>query len=223
MTVKVDDEMSEPISLNVGTPQGSIIAPLLYLMYVNDMSDCIDIEKCEIYQFADDTAIISASKNVRLAEQNIQECYNSICKWAHDKELVINESKTQIMHIHSHRNKSTYKVSVQSHSHACLHQVIQKCPCPKLSEVQSCKYLGITIDNHLNFKPHIENVCKRLRSMNAVFKVIRPKLTYDAARLLYIALCDSVVSYGLSSYGLAYKTNLEKISVIQKKNQNCHR
>jgi hypothetical protein len=77
-------------------------------------------------------------------------------------------------------------------------------------------YIGLLIDCRLNWQPHIEYVCNKLRSFLGRLTILKYKLPYNTLRMLYLALADSVIRYGLSSYGRSYKTNLINIFNLQK-------
>ncbi|XP_039755208.1 Kv channel-interacting protein 4-like [Pararge aegeria] len=88
-----------------------------------------------VYQYADDTCIIVANRDVRAAERMMQANFDTLCKWAHDLGLVINIKKTKAMHIHSAHNKAEYKAHIVAHAHDCLHGRIQHCIYSELEEL----------------------------------------------------------------------------------------
>lgn len=206
---------SEKIPTKMGTAQGSILGPTEYIIYVNDM--CEIIPEDSVYQFADDTCLVTHHKNIIEAETAMQCLFDNLCKWAHDAGLVINASKTKIIHIHSPYMKVRQTPKIIAHDHQCLHRgnTTSMCACPALEAVDQHTYLGLTIDKHFNWAPHIESVCNKLRSVSTKLAILKYKLPFSTLRMLYLALADSVISYGLTSYGRAYKTYLDKIYRLQ--------
>ncbi|CAB3230894.1 unnamed protein product [Arctia plantaginis] len=98
-SVKVNKEYSKTVSVTEGTAQGSVLGPLLFLSYVNDMGNCIVNSTC--YQFADDTCLVIGNKNPQAACDLLQSDLNVLTKWCHDSGLVLNASKTKLMIIKS--------------------------------------------------------------------------------------------------------------------------
>lgn len=204
-----------------GTAQGSVIGPTEYLFYCNDM--CNIFREASVYQFADDTCLLVADKNLDTVQNIMQINFDLLCKWAHDVGLIINYDKTKYIHIHSSHNKSVIQPTIQAHSHLCLHHrssTIREtsryyCNCNNLESVSQHTYLGLIIDDKFNWKPHVEYVCKKLRAVLSKLSLLKYKLPYNIMRMLYNALADSIIGYGLSSYGRTYKTYIENIYKLQ--------
>lgn len=212
-TVSIAGDLSDLKKSNYGTAQGSIIGPTEYLIYVNDM--CNIFRTASVYQFADDTCLITANKDIKVAESQMQTEFDALCKWAHDAGLSLNYKKTKIMYIHSPYVKTTYTPRIVAHDHVCMHTGPTYCNCEKLEVVDQHTYLGLKIDTKFNWGPHVEHVCNKLRAILSNLSILKHKMPYSVLRLLYIALADSVINYGISSYGRTYKTYLQKIYDIQ--------
>lgn len=129
MTVKVSNTYSERVEINRGVPQGSILGPLLYLIYVNDIGKCFD--KCKYFLYADDTVIISVHADIHSANRNLQDEFYKFQLWAHDKQLQINLKKTKIMHIRSPHKKFTFIPNILFHNLECIHRGVrvEACGC----------------------------------------------------------------------------------------------
>ena len=85
--VNVDSSFSEPADLNCGVPQGSILGPLLFLIYINDLPQAV--EDCAIRLYADDTCISFTHKNVNVIEDKLNKDFNLLCDWFLDNKLSI--------------------------------------------------------------------------------------------------------------------------------------
>lgn len=105
-TVKVNDTLSHFINVTVSTAQGSVLGPIHFLSYVNEMSSCIKKSTC--YQFADDTCLVAADRNPEVAIKELQDDFDILIQWCHDVGIVINTNKTKLLII---------KSSHQRHSH----------------------------------------------------------------------------------------------------------
>lgn len=148
----------------------------------------------------------------------MQRNFDNLCKWAHDAGLVINASNTKTIHIHSPHVKVSHTPTITAHDHQCLHRGPPApgcCACPTLQFVDQHTYLGLIIDKHFKWGPHIEVVSDKLRSINAKLSILKYKLPFFTLRLLYLALADSIISYGLCSYGRTYRTYLNRIYKLQ--------
>ena len=92
--VNLENSFSEVSSISCGVPQGSILGPLLFLIYVNDMPMAV---KCDLFLYADDTCLVFQSKNVKDIEKQLNEDFANICDWFVDIKLGIHfgEDKTK--------------------------------------------------------------------------------------------------------------------------------
>ncbi|CAK1602106.1 unnamed protein product [Parnassius mnemosyne] len=174
--VKICDEVSDAIDVTEGTAQGSVLGPLHYLAYVNDMEHVVN--HCSVYQYADDMCILATSKDLKEAAQRLQQDFTQISKWAHDAGLVLNANKTKIIHVHSNYIKHNTDFKVVAHSHRCLHKSISSraCKCEAIEQVTHHTYLGLIVDNRFSWRFHIDSVCDKLRAILAKFYILKPKV-----------------------------------------------
>jgi hypothetical protein len=221
--VKIGNKFSVKKYSMSGVPQGSILGPILYLIYVNNMARYVN--NCKIYQYADDTVLVATDRNVEVAEKMLQTDFTHMLKWTHDKDLVINVEKTKLMHICSpfdeHKDR---KIEITVHSHACLHEQStsrfqrENCDCVDLIEnVNRFTYLGLTIDKHFTWKPHINTLCKKMRSCAFQLYNLKYILPFSLLRSVYIALTESIITYGILAWGNATKTHIQQITLLQTK------
>ena len=80
------NNFSQPASVSCGVPQGSILGPLLFLIYVNDMSQAV---KCDLFLYADDTCLVCQHKDINKIENQLNEDFCNICDWFVDNKLCI--------------------------------------------------------------------------------------------------------------------------------------
>lgn len=215
IVVNIDEAYSKPKVLKYGVPQGSILGPLIYLLYVNSMPSIIKNSK--VYMYADDTVLAVSGKNIELAEKKIQEDFLQLTKWCHDNGLTINGKKSKAMHIHS-PYFSCREPNIKAHSYDCLHleaYLDGKCSCTLLENVINFKYLGITMDHNLKWDMHIREITKRLRVCAVKFYYLRQFLPFHTMKLLYSSMCESLIRYGLRSWGNASHTTIVQIQTAQ--------
>jgi hypothetical protein len=155
--VKFDGTLSDFLSILLGIAQGSILGPLLFLIFINDLAFLLDSDKCKM--FADDTTTCHTGINIEslLAAFSLSLC--KIQNWCSNNRLDINWAKTKIMFIHNKRNVVLPKEFVFENS--------------PIEIVSEFKLLGITIDNKMNFSPHVRllrcAVNKKLYSIQKLF------------------------------------------------------
>ena len=128
---------SKSLPIKYGVPQGSILGPLAFLIFINDLPKIIKSTKFKLY--ADDTVIYSADQDPMLSVGNIQEDLNNISQWCQENKMTINIKKTKLMHFGSRatlRRINTQPVSLQGQD---------------IENVHHYKYLGIYLDPTLNF------------------------------------------------------------------------
>lgn len=213
-SVKVGDSLSKKTKVSEGTAQGSVLGPLHYITYVNDVVSLI--KHCEIYQFADDTCLTAASNDINTALKHLQSDFTLLTKWSHDAGLVLNAKKTTCMYISSSQNRITANPKLIVHNHNCLHaKDSQNCCCPAVEVVSKQRYLGLIFDDRLKWTDHINHICDKLRAILAKIKIVKQKIPYLTLLQLYKALGETTIHYGLSSYGRTCKSHLDPIYALQ--------
>ena len=215
LIVKVKGSFSKILKFSSGVPQGSILGPTLYLIYVNEMVNVLSESK--IFMYADDTAMLTAHMNLDEAEAIMQKEFNKIVRFTHDKGLVINAKKTKVIHI---RTCKQYSRNIKIIFHNCLCLAlgdILNCNCNNVLEnVHHIKYLGIQIDCHMRWDVHIEELRKRLRSCSYKMYQLKPYLSLGTLKTVYTALAESLILYGVQVWGHAAETHISKITKLQK-------
>lgn len=216
--MKIGRSYSDPHDVGeISVPQGSKLAPLLYLFYVNDMPNSI-VGNAKIFQFADDTAIAVAEDTIEQSEKLLQQNYDMICKWSHDNHLTINAEKTKMMCINGKKTEFTTKI--KHHEHSCLHKninetYISNCDCEEfLKKTDECVYLGLTIDHKFNFKPHIQKTRKKLKTISYHLYNLQYYTTKTTLKTIYHNLIESNILYGLQIWGNSSPANLVPIKQI---------
>lgn len=217
MIVKLNDQASKEKFLKYGVPQGSVLGPVLYSIYVNMLFQCA--KKCRMYMYADDTALLSVHHNIDVAASNLQDEYNKILQWSHDNGLRINSSKTKILCITTSK-RNIESVRIKSHQDICLHVGTYSdndCNCPVLEEVKTFKYLGMIIDNRFLWDVHVDSMCRKLRSCLAQFYRLKLVMKYDNLKMVYYALVFSIIHYGILCYGNTSAVYLNQVDAVHKK------
>ena len=160
-----------------GIPQGSILGPLLFNIFVNDIF--MTIEQLDICNFADDNTLYSCGERLKEIKENLVSGTKSILNWFRLNSLKTNPGKFQFMILGD-----------KSH-----HKHILKINSIKVQASDDILLLGITIDKKLTFKQHIENLCRKAQYKLYALRRIRKFLTIEKAKILGNAFIDSLTTH----------------------------
>jgi hypothetical protein len=184
--VRFNGHVSDSVRVDIGVPQGSVLAPLLFLLYVNDIQ-CV-LGHCRVKLFADDTLIYCIGKELPEVMRKVSEDLDNFYKWLNFKRLKANADKTKFM-ILKNRNKLADTQGVQLSLGDRL-----------IERVFEFKYLGVVIDHNMTFKSNGLYVCgkigKKVSFLGRVAKKV-PKfcreIIYNSIVAPYFNYCSSVL------------------------------
>lgn len=202
--VKLDGVLSKRCNIPFGVPQGSVLGPTLFLIYINELCN-INLLNAKIITFADDTVVIFNGSSWDEVKKLAEAGFSEIIKWLNSNLLTLNYTKTKYITF-STRNNTQPQNELNIKAHSC--QDPSNCNCLVLSAVHSIKYLGIIVDRNLRWKEQIDTLGKRVRKLMCIFKKIRHVNDPSTVKLTYVALCQSVITYGIVSWGGADTTKL---------------
>lgn len=201
--VTIGDITSSERTLRTGVPQGSVLGPLFFILYVNDLP--LAINSAEILMYADDAALIVTGESMQEIEIKTNDELANISNWFMSNKLTVNVKKTKYMIIHS-RHKSINLDSIQIKINNLA-----------LESTTSFKYLGVVIDNYLHWQANINSVCSRVSSGCHALLQIRDYFDEEILRILYFSLVHCHLSYCIDSWGWTYTTYLEPLRKLQKR------
>ena len=183
-----------------GIPQGSILGPLLYLIYADDLKNIV--KKCGYAFYADDTVLYSIDNNFAKAKRNMVRNLTAINEWCKVNGIYTN-------------TKTKYMIFGSKHTLAKVEDFNMRVGGPEIERVLSYTYLGITLDPSMTLKIHVNKVINRVT--NRVKQLTSTFLTNKAALLVYKNMILPVMEHGYIFLSAATKANKNKLQTLQNK------
>ena len=208
--VKVGLKYSEFKIVDTGVPQGSVLGPILFLMYINDL--CNFKFNGHLTAFADDVALSYSDYDQISIAKDVQKDLYFIRKWFDYNGLELSE-KTKFMFFDP---SNCYAINLKLY-YLVVDCLKQNCNCLITEQVSSIKYLGVTFDKYLKWYYHINDLVRVLRYYVSKLYFIRHKCPSYFQVMLYNALVGTKLNYGLICWGGAHKTTLNPAVLLQKK------
>ena len=199
VTVKGTD--SELLNVSFGVPQGSILGPLLFIIYTNDLPNALTFSKCIL--FADDTTLFYSTKNLHTLYNNIALDLNDLSEWFKANKLSLNVGKTNY-------------ITMQNTNEISINHTL-KIGDETLKQVNTAKFLGIIIDDKLSWNAHIDYCKNKLSSGLYAINSAKHILSSKHLKSLYYTLIHPHLTYGLLLWGSTYKTLFKKLQTLQNK------
>lgn len=200
--VCIDDNISSFLSTTTGVPQGSVLGPLLFNVFVNDIVQ-IDSE-AKFIMYADDCTLLISGQ----CEDNLVMKCNGILErlhfWSQSNRININPAKTKVV------------IFRAKHKPVKLNHII-KYSNSRIEIVNEVKILGVTFSACLTWDTHINNICKKLSSATGALARTRSLLPSKVKMKLYYALFESHLNYCSLVWATTTRTNIKKIQILQKK------
>ena len=185
MVVLKSGESSGLTDCTCGVPQGSVLGPLLFLIYTRDVANVVKgTVNCQM--FADDIMVDYSSSSVRLINHQLSEGVSHLADYLRDRGLILNEDETQIVGIH--RTK-------------CQDLTLDiRCNGKQLKQCKSAKYLGVIFDDNLQWNSQVNNIVRKVCHKLHTLWIIRKFITTQLALQLYQSLIVPDLCYASNAY-----------------------
>lgn len=203
-SVHANSFTSDIQSLKYGVPQGSVLGPLLFSVYINDLPLFIE-SICEL--FADDTSIHSSSKNLTTLSGELQRSIDKLTEWSELNHMSLNPTKTKCMLITTRQKRQLLPSTLPP---LCVNNQL-------VEEVESHKVLGVTIDNNLSWSHHINALCKT--TSKKVFQLTKIKhfLNLYTRKLFFQAHIQSSMDYASTLWDSSSANTLKPLVSLHKR------
>ncbi len=190
------------LPINCGVPQGSILGPLLFLLYINDMPNLSP--SLNFILFADDTTITVSHKHLSNLQLLCNNGLEKLNNWLISNKLTINVSKTKYM-LFTPKNKL-----IPFHPILFINNI-------ELEQVNHIKFLGVFFDNKLSWEYHVTYLANKVAKNISILYKLRNNVPPSTMITMYYSFIYSLLSYGILLWGNSYKANTHKLLILQKR------
>ena len=189
-----------PQKVTCGVPQGSILGPLLFILYINDFQRSSSV--LSFIFFADDSSVFFSHKCPQILLNTVNEEFRKVMKWINANKLSLNLQKTNYILFSNSVNILPGEVAFNNNP---------------IERVTSTKFLGIYIDEKLNWKTHVDKLSKVVSRNTGVIYKLRSCIPQEVLFILYSTLILSYINYGMLAWGKSFKTQIHRLFVVQKR------
>jgi len=192
--VVINGTRSKRVRMKQGLPQGSVLSPLLFILFINDITKDIPAD-VESPLFADDASLYATHEKLEVAEERLQVAVSAVERWSTDNKLDLNIKKSCTFFFSTNTHEANWRPNIQLFN--------QRMPFGDGPKEKNPKFLGVTLDRTLSFQDHVADVCRRAES--------RCKMTFCLAsrswgwkkrnlRRIYITMQRSILDYAAAGW-----------------------
>jgi hypothetical protein len=200
---QIKNSFSTERLIKCGVPQGSILGPLFFLLYINDLPQCLNKTKPRL--FADDTNLTASGDSITDLETAVNSDLENLRKWLIANKLSLNVAKTEFMLIGS-------KAMIKKNSDSRLNVFIEN---KQIKQVSECKTLGVIVDRHLSWKSNSENICKKITAGISAIRRVKPFVDKDTLISIYNAIVRPYFDYCCEVWDVFGESQSKRLQKLQ--------
>ena len=200
-STNVDGHVSGKSEVVYGTAQGSVLGPLIYIIYVNDVLK-IASNDTRIIMYADDMLIINQNAEMSGMRLELQRSLNTIIRWCNYNKLTINKDKTKYMLVSNKRSEEECSITIGDRT---------------LCKVSQYEYLGVTIDSELKMNSQVDSMYKKANTKLGILSKIRRYITEETAVKVYKIMIRPYLEYIDFVIESSTKEKIDRIDNLQRK------
>ncbi len=201
-SVEINTNISLMQPITCGVPQGSILGPLLFIIYINDITKVSTQMKSIL--FADDTNLLLNDSDLTRLILKANAELQKITNWLKINKLSLNIKKTHYIIFHFRQRRITDSLKI----------VIDNC---EVERVKFTKFLGVILHENLTWTNHVSNLANKIHKGIGILKALQPKLPISSLHMLYNTLVYPYLQYCNIAWASQYNTLVERIFILQKK------
>lgn len=173
------------MNLKMGVPQGGVLSPVLFLLYINDLPSKLNHSSV---MYADDISLIVTRKKNEASQDSMVAEVDRLLRWFSCNKLYLNLDKTKLLQFHTSQNHSVRPVNVNIGGSSLI-------------DCETARFLGITLDSKLNFQSYVDGLVAVLNSKCYQVRVLRDILDMSQLRTYYFAQVHCRLAYGVTIWG----------------------
>ena len=197
---------SDLLNVLTGVPQGSVLGPILFLLYINDLGKYVDCNGSTVTLYADDASFLISGESQMLLKSRCNSALERAAEWFASNSLYLNGNKTTMVQFHSYQKRINQPLQVGTGQWV-------------VSPSHSVRFLGLYVDENLNFRDHCTHLMSKLSSAHYQLRSLRNVFTSSQMMPIYFANVESRLRYGIAFWGLSVLA--ERVFVSQKKIVRC--
>ncbi len=176
----------------------SILGPILFLLFINDLPNCIT--KCQCNLFADDSVIYTQNSSIQAAQYELQNDIDNVFNWFQKNKLHVNPTKSQCMISSTRHNVNNPSITIDG---------------TELDITNKVKYLGMYITNKLSWDVHISQICQKLGRGIQILQRLKCIISADHLIVVYTTLIQPHIDYCITVWGYAPKCQINRVQRLQ--------
>lgn len=201
--IESDKGLTDFTTVSSGVPQGSILGPTLFLIFINDLP--LYFKKCSSDLYADDTTVHTHSNNIDTIETDLQNELGNTQTWSKKNKMNVHTTKTSCMLVGTKKRLSDSRSLTITVNDVTIQNVSKQ------------KLLGVYIDENLTWSPHIDHLCSIVSSKISLLRQLATYVPTRVQKLYYQGYILPYIDYGSVIWGAASGTNIERLAKLQKR------